>query len=133
MNQTQPEKKIDWNASKQDALEKIRQLPEYTNADILEQYQQLLDALDEPEIKKMIPKLKVHVLYERFPDFSLAYGALFHAACYRKTPLPVSEVEQILKIAQQKKNGNITEDKARGFIGDLAESRRRLRGSEQKD
>lgn len=121
---------IEWSDAKMDALEKIKNLPEFSDEDILNNYQQLLLALREPEVVQMQGRIKAFVLHERFPQFAMGFGALFNQACLRKDPMPLEEVKKILQIARLKKDGQIPESKARGIVGDLAESRRRNRDAE---
>lgn len=118
---------IDWNKAKQEALQKIQNLPAFTDTEILAQYDALLLALQESEIKAMDKKLKTFVLHERFSDFAMSFGALFNMACLRTEPLPKEKVAEILTIARLKKQGTLREDKARGLICDLAETDRRKR------
>lgn len=119
---------INWTSAKREALEKIKELPTFSDEEILLQYEQLLEALQEDEIKAMPKKLKTFVLHERFTKFAMAYGALFNMACVRDEPLPKDKIAQILKIARQKQSGELGEDKARGVICDLAETDLRSKG-----
>lgn len=119
--------RLDWNAAKRDALDKIRNLKPYTDEMVLNEYAQLLVALREPEVAAMNIKLKRFVLHQRFPDFAMGFGALFNLACLRETPFTIAQVRDILRIAADKKSGKVSEGKARGMVGDLAETQRRMK------
>lgn len=63
---------IDWTQAKKDTLQKIKALPSWSDEQILDAYDELLLALQEPELRAMDTKLKLFVLQQRFEEFALS-------------------------------------------------------------
>ena len=63
---------IDWTQAKKDTLQKIKALPSWSDEQILDAYDELLLALQEPELRAMDTKLKSFVLQQRFEEFALS-------------------------------------------------------------
>lgn len=117
---------VDWDASKQDALDKIKQLPGcFSDDEIIEQYQQLLDALQEPDVKAMDMRVKQFAMHERFETFALSYSYLFNCACRREQPLPVDEIKKMLQLSKIYAGKNITEDETYMVLKRLAIERKK--------
>ena len=111
---------IDWQKSKQETLDKLAELPSYNAAEIVQDYQRLLNALQEPDIKDMPYKLKAFTLHQRFERFALSYSFLFNLAVKREKPVTADNVRQILEIAEQERNKEITNEEARVAVMTIA-------------
>ena len=116
-----------WASAKLDTLEKIKQLPEYSDDDIVSIYSDLLIDIQSPDITCLSAKEKAFTLHRKYPEFAIAYSGLFNVACRRQNPMSPDTVRTLLQVARDKKEGNIMEDKARGLVMDLAETSRRQR------
>jgi hypothetical protein len=124
-------KRMDWQQAKRAALNLVADLPEYTHEMIIQEYKDLVAALSEEDVRRLLPKQRAFEMNKRFPRFAVAYSSLFMLACNRDTPMPVAAVESLLKTAELQKSGLLTEGKARGIVMDLAEAHRRRRDDER--
>lgn len=127
MSSSDKSEQIDWAQAKKDTLKKIKALPSWSDGQILNAYDKLLLALNEPEVRVMDTKLKLFVLQERFEHFALSYTALFNLSVRRAVPYTREKVAQLLTVAAAHREGKLPTDKARGMIGDIAEGDRRQR------
>ena len=119
---------MDWTQAKRETLLKLelyKQMPDWTDNEILEQYRLLLQRLQDDDIKSMDVRLKCFNMADEFERFSLQYSSLFNMACRRENPVSVETVQQILAVANSTKKGVIPEANGRGIVMDLAESKRR--------
>jgi hypothetical protein len=114
------EKQIDWQKAKKETKDKMKHLPTLSSEEIVDTYRELLSALQEPEIRDLDMKLKQFRMHDRFESFALSYSYLFNAACRREHPIPVDDVEKMLKLAELKHNKVINEDEAAIYANQLA-------------
>jgi hypothetical protein len=114
---------IDWAASEKELEQKLNDLPSiYPDEELLQDYSDLLDALDEPEIQDMPPKSRAFVLHQRFERFALSYSTLFNIAARRDAPVPLQHVKEMLRVAKKQKeeDTNATTREAKEEIDDRA-------------
>lgn len=119
------DKKLDWQEAKRQTASLLKDLPEYTDEMILDEYAQLLEALASDDVKSLSNREKAFEMHKRFPRFAVAYSSLVMMACHRERPLPVEMVKRLLQTAKLQKEGIVSEGVARGMTMDLAESYRR--------
>ncbi len=116
-----------WDAAKAATSEALRSLPAYTPDRIVAEYEQLLHALADPVVREMSVQERTFTMHQRFQTFALAYSSLFNLACRREKPLAPHVVRRMLDVAAATERGDMTEEKARGTVLDIAEGFRRLR------
>lgn len=111
---------IDWEKSKKDALQKLKELPVYSRNDIIQDYQDLLVELGRDEIKDLDHRLKAFTLHQQFERFALSYTFLFNLAVKRNNPVSVDNVRDMLEIIEQQKQGLLSDEEARVKVMRLA-------------
>jgi hypothetical protein len=118
---------MNWHRAKRDALNLVKDLPDYTHEMILEEYSSLVEALKQPSVRTLMPKQRAFEMQKKFPRFAIAYSSLFMLACHRENPMPVEAVEDLLRTVELQKCGIVEEGKAHGMAMDIAEKYRRMR------
>ena len=69
---------LDWTTATRETRRQLQDLPEYTSETILENYVQLLETLNTPEIQAMPSNARAFHCQHAFPKFAIAYLSLIH-------------------------------------------------------